>query len=113
MSSTSTTRPIVCVLLVLSFCALVLVPAAPMADRDSATEFRTVAAPCSTVLLTRVGAGHDHARQRPSSPSLFTLVPLHRGASDPGRLVAAVERNAPPFLWTAGPRTGRSPPTIS
>lgn len=86
-----------CVLLVLSLCAPVL----------------ALAAPSSTVLVTRGGTLHDHACQRPSAPSLFTLIPLHGGESDPGRLAAAVEHHAPRSRWTAGPRTGRSPPTIS
>ena len=113
MTARFTTRPLMCVLLVLSLCAPILTIAAPAADRHRATEFRALAAPSSAVLLTRTGARHDHARQRPCTPSLFTLVPLHGGGSDRGRLAAAVKSHAPRSLWTAAPRTGRSPPTIS
>jgi hypothetical protein len=102
-----------CVLLVLSLCAPVLAIAAPAEDRNRATEFRGLAVPSSIVLVTRGGTLHEHARQRPSAPSLFTLIPLHGGESDPGRLAAVVEHHGPRSLWTAGPRTGRSPPTIS
>jgi hypothetical protein len=113
MTPRFTTRSLLCVLLLLSLCAPVLAIASPAADRDRATEFRALAAPSSAVLLTRAGARHDHARQRPSTLSVFTVVPLHSAASDPGRLAAAVERTAPRSLWTAEPRTGRSPPAIS
>ncbi len=100
-------------LLVLALCAPMLAIAAPAADIDRAIEFRALAPPSSTVLLTRGGARHDHARQRPSAPSLFTLVPVDGAASDPGRLTAASERHLPHSLWTAEPRTGRSPPSVS
>jgi hypothetical protein len=113
MTARFTTRPVVCVLLVLALCAPVLAIAAPAANRDRATEFRVIAAQSSTILLRPAGAGHDHARQRSSAPSLFTLVALHGGGSDPGRLAAAVDCHAGRTLWTAGPPTGRSPPTIS
>ena len=113
MTARSKTRPLVCVLLVLSLCACMLAIAAPTADRACATEFRALAAPSSTVLLTRAGTRHDHARQAASAPSLFTLVPLHGGAFDAGRLAGAIERHEPRSRWTAGPRTGRSPPMIS
>jgi hypothetical protein len=113
MTPRFTTRSLLCALLVLSLCAPVLAIAAPAADRDRAAEFRALAAPSSSVLLTRAGTRDDHARQRPSTASVFTLLPLHGDASDPGRLAAAVERHAPRSLWTAEPRTGRSPPAIS
>jgi hypothetical protein len=113
MTASFTTRPLVCVLLVLSLCAQVLAFAAASADRDRASEFRALAAPSSTVLLSRDGARQDQARQRSSAPSLFTPVPLHGGASNSARLASTVERRAPLSLWTAGPRTGRSPPAIS
>ena len=113
MTATSKTRPLVCVLLVLSLCAPMLAIAAATADRDCATEFRALAAPSSTVLLTRAGVTHDHARQRPCAPSLFTLIPLYGGRSDSGGLAAALERRVPSSLWTGGTRTGRSPPAIS
>ncbi len=100
-------------LLVLSLCAPMLAIAAPATDIDRATEFRALATPSSTVLLTRAGVRHDQARQRPSAPSLFTLVPVDGAASDPGRLIAASERRLQHCLWTAEPRTGRSPPSIS
>ena len=93
MTARSTTRPLVCVLLVLCLCALAPRDRRPRwRNAIAPTEFRALAAPYSTVLLTRAGDPHDHARQRPSAPSLFTLVPLHGGDSDPGRLAAAVER---------------------
>jgi hypothetical protein len=113
MTARFTIRPLTCVLLVLSLCAPVLAIAAPAANPDRATEFRALATPSLTLLLTRADARQDHARQRPSTPSLFTVVPLHGGASDRGRLAVAVERHAPRSLWIAGPRTGRSPPAIS
>jgi hypothetical protein len=113
MTPKSKTRSLACVLLALSLCAPILAIAAPPADRHCASEFRALAPPSSTVLLTRAGARHDHAGQRPSAPSLFTLIPLAGDASDPGRLAAAVERLLPRSLWTVAPRTGRSPPAIS
>jgi hypothetical protein len=113
MTGSATTRRLVCVLLAVSLCAPILAVAAPAAaDCDCAADFRALAAPSSTVLLTGAGA-RQHARQRPSAPSLFTLIPLHGGGSDPGRFAAGVERRSPRSLWTAGPRTGRSPPAIS
>jgi len=113
MSARSAIRTLTCVLLVFSLCAPALAIAGPAEDRDRATEFRSVAAPSSAVLVTRGGALQDHARQRPSAPSVFTLIPLHGGESDPGRLAVAVEHHAPLSFWNAGPRTGRSPPAIS
>ena len=107
-----TTRSL-CVLLVLSLCAPAVALAAPTTDLDREAEFRAVVAPSSTVLLTRAGARDDHARQRPSAPSVFTLVALHGGATDSGCLAGAVDRHAPQSLWIGGPRTGRSPPSIS
>ena len=113
MTANSRTRPLLCVLLVLSFCAPMLAVAAPVMDRDGATQFSVVSTQSSSVLLTRAGVSHDHARQRPSAPSLFTLVTLQGGAFDRGRFVQALERRIPRALWNAGPRTGRSPPAIS
>ena len=113
MTARSTTRQLMCALLVLSLFVPAVAIAAPAADRDRATEFRAFAAQSSTVLMTRGGTVHDNARQRSSAPSIFTLIPLHGGASDRGRYAAVVEHRAPRSLWTAGPRTGRSPPTIS
>jgi hypothetical protein len=112
MTARYTARVLLCVLLALSLCAPMLAIASPAADRDRAAEFRSLA-PSSTVLLSRAGARHDHARQHPSAPSIFTLVPLHDGASNPGRPAAAVQCRLPRSLWTAGPWTGRSPPAIS
>src|SRR5690242_667868 len=114
MSATSKTRTLVCILLALPLCAPMLATAAPAAaDRNSATELRSLATLTSTVLLARSGASHDHAGQRPSAPSLFTLIPVPTGGSDPCRLAAAVERRLPDSLWTGAPPTGRSPPAIS
>jgi hypothetical protein len=113
MTANSRTRPLLCVLLVLSLCAPMIAIAAPVMDRDGATQFSIVSTPSSFVLLTRAGALHDHARLRPSAPSLFTLVTLQVGALSATRFVEAVERRIPRSLWEAGPRTGRSPPAIS
>jgi hypothetical protein len=112
MTTGSTTRRLMCVLLVVCLCLQVLAIAAPARDRNASAEFRAVA-PSSAILLTRGSSGHDHARDRLSAPSLFTVIPQRCGDSDPGRLAAAVERQGPRSLWTAGPRTGRSPPVIS
>jgi hypothetical protein len=113
MTARSTTRSLVCLLLVFALCAPVLAIAAPAESRDRATELRGLAVPSSTVLMTRNGARHDHGRLRPSAPPVFTLVSLQGSVSDPGRLAAAVERYTPRPLWSPGPWTGRSPPTIS
>jgi hypothetical protein len=110
MTARPTTRPFVCVLLVLSFFASMAAIAAPAAECERATEMRAVAAASSTVLMSRAGAPNDHARQRPSGPSCFTLVRLHDSASDPGRLSATVEGCYPASISNAEPRTGRSPP---
>ena len=108
-----TIRPLLCVLLVLSLCAPVLGIAAPAADPNPATEFRALAAPSSAVLLARGGTWQDDARQRPSAPSILTLIPLHGGEFDSGFLAVPVECRAPRSVWTGGLRTGRSPPTVS
>jgi len=113
MTARSTIRPLVGALLVLSLCAPVLKISAPAADRDRTTEFRALAAPSFNVLLTRSGGRYDRARQRPSAPSIFTLVRLHTGESDPRRLTPAVGRQTCRSIQTAGPRTGRSPPGVS
>src|ERR1043166_5443352 len=109
MTARSTTRPLVCVLLVLFLCVQVLAIAAPAGERDGSAEFRGIAAPSSTALLRRGSTHNEDAAQRPSAPSLFPLVPRHGGACDPGRLARAVERHLPLSLWTAGPPTRRSP----
>lgn len=110
MIVTATTRPLVPVLLILCLCALLLGVAAPAADRDHVIEFRTLRTPTSTVLMTRAGAGYDHARERPSVPSLFTLLPFDSADPDSGHLAAADECWTPQFLWTLAPPDGRSPP---
>lgn len=102
-----------CVLAALSLCAPMLAIAAPAADAGRASEFRALAAPSSTALLSRAGVRHDHARQRASAPSLFTLVPLDRAASDRGCFRVAGEHRVPRSIWTAEARSGRSPPSIS
>jgi hypothetical protein len=113
MTARSTIRTLTCVLLVPFLCLQALATAASAADPGRSVEFRSMAAPSSTVLLTRDSAHRDHARQRPTAPSLFTFIPQHGGDSDPGGLAGAVERHIRCALWTADLRTGRSPPTIS
>jgi len=113
MTARFTIRSITCFLVILSLSTPSLAIAATAADRNRATEFRDLAAPHSAILGTGLGARHDRARQRPSAPSLFTLVPLDRGVADPGRLGSVIERRLPHSSWTAGPWTGRSPPAIS
>jgi len=113
MMASSKTRLLGCVLLVVCLCAPMLAFAAPAADSDRAMEFRALATPFSTVLLSRTGARHDDVRRRPSTPSLLTLVPLDGSACDPGRLAVASERRLAHSLCDAEPRTGRSPPRIS
>ena len=110
MTARSITRPLVCLTLVLCLCASLLAITAPAPERERATELRALAEPYSAALLTRAADPHEHARQRPSTPSCFTLLPLQGATSDPGRLAAAVQLRCPCSLWTAGPRTGRSPP---
>jgi hypothetical protein len=100
MPARATTRLFVCLLLVFSLCAPIVAIAAPAAHANRAAEFRALAAP----------AGSHH---RPATPSLFTVVPLHTATSDPGHRAATVELRAPRSIWTAQPRTGRSPPAIS
>jgi hypothetical protein len=113
MTASSKARPLGAILLVLSLCAPMLANARPAADRDRATEFRALATPSSTVLLTCNGARYDHVRQRPSAPSLLTLLPVDSTDSDPGRLTGAGESRFLYSLWTEAPRTGRSPPWVS
>ncbi len=113
MTARSKTQALGRVLLVLSLGAPTLAIAAPAADIDLAAEFRALAAPSSAVQLIRAVARHDYARQRPSVPSPFTRIPLDGTASNPGHLIAAAERRLPHSIWTAEPRTGRSPPAIS
>ncbi len=113
MTARATARPLMCLLLVLSLWAPMVAIATAGEDRNCATEFRTLAAPSSSVLLTRAGARHDQARQRLSAPALFTLVELRCGGSDPGSVAAAVRPRLVRSLWTAGLRAGRSPPAIS
>ena len=111
MTANSTTRPLLCVLLILSFCAPMLAIAAPVMDRDVATHFSVVSTPSSSVLLKL--APRDHARRRQPAPSLFTLVTSEGRAFDRSGFVEALDRRLPRSLWKAGPRTGRSPPAIS
>jgi hypothetical protein len=113
MKASSKTRTLACVLLVLSLCAPMLAIGAPTADRDRTAEFRALAAPSSVVLLSRAGIRHDHARQRQSASSVFTLIPLHGDGFDPGRFAESADARTPRSLRTGGPLTGRSPPAIS
>ena len=113
MTASSKTRVFVCALVALALCAPILANPAPTADRPSAATFRALAPPSSTLLFHRDGAGHDHARQRPATPTVFTLIPIHADASDPGAVATAVESPLPCSLWTSGPPTGRGPPAIS
>ena len=113
MAPRFTARALVCFALVLSLWAPGFALSAPENGRDRATEVRDLAIPSSAVQLTRAGALHDYGRQRPSAPSLFTLLLQEVGQFDRGRLAAAGERDLPPCNWIAGPRTGRSPPVIS
>jgi hypothetical protein len=113
MAARLTIRPLMCVVLVLLLGVQVLASTAPAGQRDGAAQFRGMAVLSPTVLLTRGSTGYDHARQRPSAASLFTLVPRHGNECDPGRPTGAVERHVRHSLWIAGPRTGRSPPVIS
>ncbi len=113
MTARSTARPLMCVLLVLSLGAPMVALTTTGADRACATEFRAFAAPPSTVLLVRAGAKFDQVRQRPSAPAPFTPVEFRYGGCNPGWLVAAIEPQFVRSVWTAGPRTGRSPPAIS
>jgi hypothetical protein len=106
-------RPFACVLLVLSLCAPALSLAAPAARPDSAAEFRALAPPSSTLCLARAGVRQNQARQRSSAPSVFPLISQRAGVSDPGRLAAPVQYLIPTSLRSGGPRTGRSPPSIS
>src|SRR5436305_13847898 len=99
MTARATTRLFVCLLLVLSLCAPMFAIAAPAAHPNRAAKFRALAAPTTG------------SQQRPTTPSLFTVVPLHTAPSDPGRRAAAtVPARAPRSLPTAGQRTARSPP---
>jgi len=110
MTARSTTRPLVCLTLVLCLCASLLAIAAPAAERERPTELRALAEPYSAALLTRAADPHKHAQQRPSTPSCFTPLPFQGATSDPGRLATAVQLPCSCSLWTAGPRTGHSPP---
>ena len=110
MTAKSTTRPLVCLTLVLCLCASLLAIAVPAAERERPTELRALAEPYSAALLTRAADPHEHARHRPSAPSCFTQLPLQGAIPDPGRLATAVQVRCSCSLWTAGPRTGRSPP---
>jgi hypothetical protein len=112
MTARSTTRPLVCVLLAISLCAPILAIAAPARNPDVVTELRAVA-PSSALVLARMGARYDQARHRSSAPSVFVLNPLQGAVSDSGRLGAATEGRLPRSLPPGGPRTGRSPPSIS
>lgn len=107
-----TIRPYVCALLVLCLCAAMVPNAAPVVSRDRASEFRALAAPPSLVLQIRAD-GRQYSTRRQSMPFLLIPVPLRRGAPDLVRLMAAPNRRAPLYLFTAGTRTGRSPPAIS
>jgi hypothetical protein len=113
MAVRSKIRPLVCVLLAVSFCVPMLAMGAPAQNCGSASEFRALAAPSSTILLTRGGARHDLVRHRSSEHSLFAVIPLKGAGSDPGRRAAAIEGRVPHTVRNGGPRTGRSPPPIS
>jgi hypothetical protein len=106
-------RTFACILLVLALCAPMLALAGPAARTDSAAEFRALAPASSTLCLARAGVRQDQARQRSSAPSVFTLISLRAGVSDPGRLAARVQCLLPNSLRSGGPRAGRSPPAIS
>jgi hypothetical protein len=112
MTSRFIIRPYVCALVVLSLCAPMVAVATPAVSRDRRTEYRALAAPSSIVLLTRADVRQDHPR-RPSTPVALIPVPLRGGEPDLVRLAAATKGYAPRCLFTAGPRTERSPPTIS
>jgi len=113
MTSRVTARIFTCVLLVVSLLAPTLAIAASTAESSCASEIRALAAPSSMVLLTRSGARHDQARQRPSAPSICALVSTGGTRRDPGQFAAAGERYLTPPVWIADTRTGRSPPSIS
>lgn len=106
-----TIRLYICALAVLSLCAPMVAIAAPDVSRDRPAGFRALAAPPSILLLARDGGRQDHPR-RSSTP--FFLIPVPPGG-EPGlvRLASATKRYAPRRLFTAGLRTGRSPPAIS
>lgn len=112
MTRTVTIRRFVCALAALSVCAPMIAIAAPPVRSDRPAEFRAVAAPPSIVLLGRADGRQDHAR-RLSRPFFVIPVPRRGGEPDLVRVAAATKRYAPRCLFTAGPRTGRSPPAIS
>jgi len=85
--------------------------AAPAVGCDRPTEFRALAA-AHSILLARADPRQDRPR-RQSTPFLLIPVPVRGGEPDLVRLASATKRYVPHCLFTAGPRTGRSPPAIS
>ena len=105
-------RPCVCVLAVVFHCAPMIAIGAPGVSRDCTTEIRALAAPASIVLCARADGRQDYPR-RSCTPFFRIPLPMRGREPDLVCLALATKRAAPPSVFAAGPRTGRSPPALS
>src|SRR5581483_7115816 len=109
MTTRSTIRSFVCVLLVLSLCAPVLASADRDGDCSHSIERQTFQAASSAVIIA--GARTQYGvSQRISPPALFFIVSYDSAASDRGHRIASVGHRLLRSLCTPRLRTGRSPP---